>query len=134
MIRVQPDIQPMLAYQVAYNEKSNDLGQTVTTDELPHAFAGSLQQECEHLWIAVGITQPRGEVLLRDTLPRGLCPPQVIERSGKVNACELRERIKTYRNQYQASSQPEQKTIFQPQAQWELQSSDGIEQQNVTTP
>ena len=54
----------MLAYQVAYDEKSHNLGQAMTTDELPHSFAGSLQQKCEHLRIAVSIAQPRGEVLL----------------------------------------------------------------------
>ena len=105
MILVQPGIQPMFAYQIAYDEKAYDLGQSMTTDKLPHTFAGSLQQECEHLRITVGIAQPRGEVFLRDILPRGLRPPQVIERPGKVEAGILRQRIKAYRNQYQTCSQ-----------------------------
>ncbi len=55
---VETRIKTMLANEESQNEESQDLGQTMTADKLPHPLNSPLTKERVHLGICLSITKP----------------------------------------------------------------------------
>ena len=124
----------MLANEETQNEESQDFGQTMTADQLPHPLNSPLTKERVHLGICLSITKPRGEIILVDALCACLCPPRIIERLGKVDTAELGYHIKEYRENHKQNCNTKQHLVFHLNEQRKQHSADGIEQQYVAVP
>lgn len=127
-------VQPAAAYPEANDKESEHLEVSVAVDELLHAHQRALHEELQHAAIPLGVAQPVGKIVCRDTVAGALPLLQAHHPGRQAHPGGLASEIDRHRHKQQRPGPREQRAVRGAAQQRQEHTHKGVEHQYVATP